>query len=394
MNKTIYIYIIFLMLFSFTTSAQTLSQVWSDVETNNLTLNAIRQQVQADKLDAHVGLAPENPEVEFAYLWGNNIAGGNRMDFSVTQSFDFPTAYVSRNNIAKLKEEQAENSYAQQRYQIFMETGDIYYHIVYQNVTINDMQKCEQLLLDICQAYEEKLQAGLITIFEYNKVKLAALNLGQSLKKAMAERDNQLVILKQMNGGKDITVNDTAFPSIQLLSDFDSWFARVQQKNPYLANTSTEMELNAQQLKLNKSMWAPQFFVGYMREHVMNNELFQGVKVGLSLPLWNNVNTIKQTQLRSSALNLLLADQQSQLYHQLKAKYDLVKSLLEQIDEYENLLKEINSYELLQLALQKGEISLTDYLMEYSVYHDSHQQLFELYLDAYCQYVELQMYMD
>ncbi|MBQ7550626.1 MAG: TolC family protein [Bacteroidales bacterium] len=371
---------------------ESLSRLWAEIEKNNLTLAALRQESEAVKMEARIGLTPENPEVEFAYLWGNSAAGANRLDFSVTQSFDFPSAYAYRNKIAKLQNQQADNYYRQQRQNILIEAGNIYYNIVYQNIRINDMRKCLHLLNEISQAYKEKLDAGLITIFELNKVKLTELNLKQNYQHAIATRDQQLTVLKQLNGGNDFIVQDSVFQTFSLKTDFDSWLSSAEKTDPTLTLFATEMEISQQQLKLEKSLWAPQFSVGYMREQVFANETFQGIKAGVSLPLWHNAHTLKQTQLKKSALQMKIADEKSQLYYRLQAQYNTITRLLAQIDEYEKLLKEINSYELLQIALQKGEISLTDYLMEYSVYHDSHEQLFELYRDLYQQYVDLQIH--
>ena len=72
-------------------------------------------------------------------------------------------------------------------------------------------------------------------------------------------------------------------------------------------------------------MWAPQFFAGYMREQVPS-ETFQGIKVGLSVPLWNSVNTVKKTQLQGSALQLLAADEENKLYNELKSHYTMAVS--------------------------------------------------------------------
>jgi len=172
-----YRWIFYLCLFSVSLSAQDLQSVWSNVESNNLTLKAARQQAEAARIGTRVGLAPDNPEVEFAYLWGSPDAIGNRIDFSVKQSFYFPTTYVYQGRIARLQSQHIDFAYQNQCREMFLSVANIYYDIVYQNVRIKDMEHCLQYLSDISAAYKQKLETGTINVFEYNKVKLAELNL-------------------------------------------------------------------------------------------------------------------------------------------------------------------------------------------------------------------------
>lgn len=369
---------------------QNLRSVWHQIENNNLTIRALKQQSEAERMGNRVGLAPENPEVEFAYLWGTPSEVGHRIDVSVTQSFDFPTSYVYRGRIANLKNEQAEIAVRKECREMMIEIGKLYYEIVYQNVRISDANKCLSYVSNVSKAYKQKLDAGSINIFDYNKVKLTELNMRQELEHAIVRRDNLLRELQQYNGGQAIPVADTLFPPIALPPSFDSWYQQVEKNNPMLAWIDKEQEINVQQQKLDKSGWAPQFSAGYMREQVPS-ETFQGIKIGISVPLWHNVNSLKQTKLQSSAITLLAADEQFQFRNRLQSQYAIVDSHLKQVAEYESLLADINSFELLQLALEKGEISLVDYLMEYSIYHESHEKLFELERDAAQNFVEIEL---
>lgn len=370
--------------------AQDLSSVWSQVSINNLTLKAMQQQLEAEKMDNHIGLVPENPEVEFAYLWGSPTTMGNRIDVSVTQSFDFPTTYVYRGRIADLKDKQLDYALQKQSQELLLEIGKLYYEIVYQNVRIKDMERCLKYLSDVSAAYQQKMETGAVNIFDYNKVKLAELNLQQEKSHAEADRINMLLKMKQLNGGIDMKITVSEFPSFEVPSDFDAWYRQVAAQNPALLWIENQQALQQQQLKLDKSMWAPQFFAGYMREQVPS-ETFQGVKIGMSVPLWNNVNTVKKTQLQGSALQLLALDEDRKLYNDLQAHHTMVISLKTQIDGYRQLLSTVDAAELLQQALQSGQISVVDYLYESSIYHESHERFAELQFEAALQYVELQV---
>ena len=346
--------------------------------------------VEAEQMDNRVGLAPDNPEVEFAYLWGSGAAEGDRIDVSVTQSFDFPTTYVYRGRIANLRNEQVDLAYQHERQALMQEVGELYYNILYQNVRIEDMEHCLKYLADVSEAYRRKLEAGSINIFEYNKVRLAELNLAQEKAHAEAEREGMLLEMKRLNGGVALDITDSEFPEMSVPADFDVWYARTIPNIPSLLLIDKQLEENQQQLKLQKSMWAPRLLAGYMREQVPS-ETFQGVKVGVSVPLWQNLNTVKQTKLRSSALQLQAADEQNRTYNDLKSHYLMLLSVEKQIADYHQLLETVDAMQLLKEALESGQMSLVDYLFESSIYHESHERFAELQYDAAKHFLVLQV---
>ena len=53
------------------------------------------------------------------------VRWGDRIDVSVTQSFDFPTSYVYRGRIANLRNEQVDLAYQQERQALMLEVGEV-----------------------------------------------------------------------------------------------------------------------------------------------------------------------------------------------------------------------------------------------------------------------------
>ena len=357
--------------------AQSLDEVWSQIKNNNLTISALERQMQAEKTANHVGIAPDDPEVEVAYLWGDPVAIGNRIDVSATQSFDFPTAYLHRARIANLRDQQAELAYSQQCNEILLQAGELYYGIIYGNTRIRDMERCLSFLSDLAAAQQKKLKAGEVNIFDYNKIKLTELNLRQTMAQVVTERDGLLLELQQLNGGKPLTVTCDRFPELTLP---ERWEERLAQA-PQLRWHDKEQEIAAQQAKLERSLWAPRLSAGYMREQVPT-ELFQGVKVGVSLPLWHQSNSLKQARLRQSAASMAATDEQLRLRSRLQEDYAAASTLLQQAEEYRQLLETVDSFALLRQALESGQLSIVEYLMETSIYHESHERFAEMQYKA------------
>ena len=95
--------------FSFSLFSQnSVELVLDQVTKNNTMLVALRKSLDARKIGNKTGIYLQNPEIGFNYLWGSPSANGNRTDFNITQSFDFPTVYGFKNDISDLKNEQTE----------------------------------------------------------------------------------------------------------------------------------------------------------------------------------------------------------------------------------------------------------------------------------------------
>ena len=364
---------------------QSLGEVWVQIKSNNVTINALEQQMKADKIGNHAGLAPDDPEVEFAHLWGNPDAIGHRIDVSVTQSFDFPTAYVHRARIASLCDEQAELAYIRQCNEILLQAGELYYGILYHNTRIHDMEHCLQFLSDLAEAQRKKLDAGEINIFDYNKIKLSELNLRQTMSQVETERDGLLLELQQLNGGKPVAVTMDRFPTLALP---EQWEEQIE-RSPLFQWYDKQREIALQQVRLERSMWAPRLSVGYMREQVPS-ELFHGIKVGVSVPLWHQTNRVRQARLQQSAAAMMAADEQFRLRARLQADYAAARTLLRQIEEYRQLLETVDSFTLLRQALESGQLSIVEYLMETSIYHESHERFAEMQYKAAKRILSLQ----
>ena len=103
--KQIFISIICILAFNFSLFSQnSIDSVLLQIERNNTTLSALQKRIEVDKIGNKTGIYIQNPEVEFGYLWGNPSEMGNRTDFSISQSFDFPqhTSIKSKLLISKM----------------------------------------------------------------------------------------------------------------------------------------------------------------------------------------------------------------------------------------------------------------------------------------------------
>ena len=339
--------------------------VLSNIERNNTTLTALRKSVEAEKLGNRTGVYLQNPEVGFNYLWGSPDALGNRTDINIKQSFDFPTAYGYRRQIADSRNLQADLEYQRQRKDILLNARLLCADLMYANAVIEENGKRHAHARKIADAFQTMYEKGEVSILEHNKAQLNLLNSRKAVETLAIERNTVLKQLSALNGGIAIELTESSVQLPMLPADFDQWYAKAEQNNPALLWLKQEIEVKMQQEKLNRALSLPKASAGYMSEKVVG-EHFQGVTVGVSIPLWENKNTVKYAQAQTLALQSMEVDSKLQFYNQLKIQFEKAASLQQTALEYRKLIESSNNAVLLKKALDAGEIPLINYLMELS----------------------------
>jgi len=371
---------------------KTVDQVLTEVEKNNTTLFALRKRVDAEKIGNKTGIYLQNPEVAFNYLWGSPSVIGNRTDFSISQTFDFPTAYGFKNQISDLKNEQTELEYKKQQMDIRLKTSLICFDLIYANALHAELTKRVEYARSIAKSYQVKFEKGETNILEYNKAQLNQLNVTKELELIGIERNTLLAELTGLNGGQAIDFTESIFQITVLPADFEEWYVLAEQKNPTFSWLKKEIEISQKQTGLNRAMSLPKLQTGYMSEKVVGQQ-FQGITVGLTIPLWENKNKVKYAEANSQALESIAADHKIQFYNHLKAIHTKTIALQKNVNDFRSGLLAFDSSELSKKALDQGEISLINYIMEFSLYYESFNKLLELERDMNRTMAELNRYM-
>lgn len=374
----------------FTAQAQNeYNAVLQQIEQNNTMLSALRQQTEAQKLGNRTGLAPANPEIEFNYLWGNPSAIGNRTDFSVTQTFDFPTVYAHRSKIANLQNENAEMQYKAERLTILLSAKQACVELVYYNAILKEYTVRLHNAELIANAYKFKLDKGEANILEHNKAQLNLTTIQAEVSGIETQRTALLSELKRLNGGKDIVFSNDVYSENALPANFEEWYATAETKSPVLQYVSAQIEISKQQVKLNRAMALPKFTAGYMSEKIVG-EHFQGITVGMSIPLWENKNRTRQAKAQLQATEAIFEDSKLQFYNRLQTLYQKTFALQKNARRIRQSLENNNNEPLLKKALDAGEISLLNYLLEIEYYYNAVNKALEAERDFELAVAELQ----
>lgn len=365
-----------------------INAVLTSIEENNTTLKALRKSAEAQILENKTGIYLSNPEVGFNYLWGNPNNIGSRTDFSATQTFDIPTITGMKSRVANEQNHLVEWQYKADRMNILLEAKLYCIELIYYNALMNELDIRLKHAEIIAAGYKERMERGDANLLEYNKARLTLSTVQGEISRIEVERNALIEQLKRLNGGNEISFDDSQFDEAEYPRNFDEWYIQAEEKNPVLAYVKQEVEVSKKQVSLSKAMGLPAFSAGYMSEKVVG-EHYQGISVGITIPLWENKNRIKRAKAEVRAAESRETDRKLQFYGQLQILYNRTLGLKTAADTYRKSLEVANSSELLKKALDAGEISLLDYILEIGLYYDTVNQTLEAERDYQKAYAEL-----
>ena len=363
--------------------------VLQQIEANSTTLLALRKQTQAQQLGNRTAIYPANPEVEFNYLWGNPATIGNRTDISVKQTFDFPTAYAYRGKIADLQNANATLAYKAERLNVLLSAKRICIELVYYNALAKEYAVRLQNAARIAQACKAKLDNGEANALENNNAQLDLASVQTEAARIETERTALLAALKTLNGGREINFPDHLYAVPVLPANFENWYAEAESKNPVLQYVGGQIDIERQQVKLNRALGLPGFSAGYMSEKVVGQH-FQGITAGISIPLWENKNRVKQAKAQVQAAEYALQDTKIQFYNRLQTLYQKAAALQQNVQKARQSLTAYGNEPLLKKALDTGEISLLNYLLGIELYYNMINKVLETERDFELTVAELQ----
>ncbi|HNX78908.1 MAG TPA: TolC family protein [Prolixibacteraceae bacterium] len=365
--------------------------VLQQIEQNSPALKSLNSYLEAEKAGNKTGLYPDNPEAGIGYLWGNPAMIGKRHDINVTQSFDFPTAYLYRSQMAGIKNRQSEWLFQKKRKELLLEAKLACIDLVWCNRQLAETSRRLGQAGRIASAYQTRFNAGETALPDVNRAKLDEMNVRQELKHLETGRKSLLTLLAGMNGGIPLELKDTLFPAAVIPADFEAWYSQAEGRHPQLQWLQQESELSRKEIGLATSLALPGFNAGYMSEKI-TGEQFSGITAGITIPLWAGKNQVKQARLKNLAAVEAGAAGKISIKHELRAKYDQAVELRSILEDYRNNLLTLDNSAMALKALELGDISLIEYLMELSIWYNSRAKALDLERELHKVMAELEQY--
>ena len=363
--------------------ADTVGDVLKQVAANNLTLQALVHDNQADVLDIKASNSIGGPSVEYSPFFTKGYSGVAESELVVSQEIDFPTKYAARNKQAKMQHTVGEQLLAKQRRDILLQAQLLCIDLIRLNQTLSMLRERLANSETLLQMYQKRMEAGDANALELNKVKLDCMEVRTLVNEAQGERTSLLQQLRQLNGGKPIDVTDTVLPNYPQITNFESYRALALASDADVAVAQTALRAADMNLKLQKNEWLPNISFGY-RRNTEQGEGINGFLVGVSFPLYSNSSNVKAARQRRESAELQVAQAQNEAEASLRTNYEQLQGLQQVIDHSDvKLLQE--SLDLFAKALQQGEITALVYYVEINSIYEKLQR----HIDLHCQSVKL-----
>lgn len=363
------------------------------VEANNRQLQANAQTVRAQKLENRASNNLADPTLSYAHLWDSDDKNITVGELVIAQSFDFPSLYVSRARLNRLKGQSLDAQSDALRQQILLQAQEACLDIIHlsrrQQLLDERLKNAEEL----AAFYQRRLETGDASSLETNKINLELLNVRTEARLNRTALDSKLKELTALNGNQSLVpglpmpdgpaaataqnLGLTDYPSVPLPADFGPLCEELLASDPTLLSLQSESLAAQKQLSVSRQGWLPGLEVGYRRNTESRHPL-NGIVVGFSFPIFQNQGKVKAA--RSQALSIDYQKENARLSAStaLWQLYDEACNLHASMQEYAETFGRQQDLKLLRQALEGGQISMIEYFVEVSALYQSQANLLQL----------------
>ena len=357
---------------------RSVDDVLREVEAASKELKAQRELTAAQKMEAQTGKYLANPSVEFESLWG----GAERIrnsELTVMQAFDFPSAYASRNKIAKLRSSYYDTEGAL-RQQLLLDAKTLCIQIVHLNRMKEFLSERVVNAERLDSAYRRKFAIGEANILECNKIGVELISAKTEYNLNEAELLAKCQQLATLTGTESDRFSGLVYPTVESLPAFEQLSALYMEQNPQVQSLQQQVSVDKQSVSLNRSLSLPKFEMGY-RHDFGGEGRFKGFKVGMSIPLFENKNKVKAARAQAASSSAQLESVRLNAASELRQLYDQAVTLRESMRSMESVLLAQNNLSMLNKALDAGQITVIEYITEIGVLYQSRQMQLQLERD-------------
>lgn len=391
MKSKLYIAVAFLLVTAFQSRAITVSAVLDSIMQNNVELKVAKAKTDSKIAEIKSTNNLGDTEVEFEYQKGDNI-DGNKYGFAVSQGFEWFGMYGARSKANKSYTKAAQYEYLSQVLNVKLSAEQLCLKIISANRKIKAQTEVYNNIKQLYDEYQKGFEHGEISILDINKLKIELLNVKRAKESVTVERNALIEELTALNGNKSIqglTAMDE-YP-VQQLKSSDVYESQIAEVDPEFNSTKAGLEGVEKEVSMAKMGWLPKFSVGYKYANELGDR-FNGVSVGMALPIFSNRNKVSVAKANQVAETYSQMNTSIEKTSQMKSDYSKAVALQEQIKEYSAVLGDSSNKEMLKKALNGGQITLLDYLLELRYFLEAQQELLDLEFEYNSMVADLNKY--
>lgn len=359
-------YVIGLLLTLFSAGAwaqQSESSVISAVERNSPELVASRALLEAQISETRTGNTLPDPEVGYNHQWGTSVAAGESDEFTASQGFDFPTAYIHRSRAAKSKAAGYRARYDAQRMETVLRAKLLIREIAYLQAQMSLQRLRYDDAMHAARLVEKRAEAGQTTAIEENKIRMQSVSAENALRRTEMALKTAKIQLSVLSGGffpQDGTVTPDALPELPPL---EQAMRKALENDPSLTASRADITTASAEKKLATSMALPKFNAGY-KYSASDGLKFNGVTAGMSIPIFQSRGTVKLARARMAESESNMENIRTSISADIATKHAQATALLEMEKAYSKDGVGADRSGLLKKALEAGQISILEYFVE------------------------------
>ncbi|QLH33490.1 MAG: TolC family protein [Cyclobacteriaceae bacterium] len=288
----------------------------------------------------------------------------------MTQNIDFPTSYGKRRNVSNQQSTKADLQFNATRQEVLLEAKLLCIQIVNRKRLQEEFDKRLENANALLSAINRKAEQGESNVLDLNKIKLLQLEIKNQAALNLSELKIRQHKLAEMNGGSEVDISTLDYPTVASLPEFETLDSLIEANDPVVKIVKQDREVGTQQVGLTKSMSLPKFLGGYHQQSILGQR-YQGFHVGMTIPLWENKNKVKEQQARLAFMEYRITEHRTEHYYVNKQRYEEYVHWQKVSSDYNEILSSANNEELLKRALDAGQVSLIEYLMEVRYFYDA-----------------------
>ena len=356
--------------------AQSIDQVLQSIEQNNKELQSQIQLSKAQKMENRTGNNLADPTVSYSSFYKNGPGVGHGTETVISQEFDFPTQYITRNKQASLANEAVDKQYQASRRDILLQAKQLCLDLILLNQTNELLEIRMKNAIDLQAMYEKRLQTGDANALEVNKVKMETMNVKTEVAQNNAAHRVALQTLLAMNGNVPLEFAMNAYPQVKDIRDYNMLRDEIMASDLDLQAMDYATRAAEKQVSVNKQNWLPKITAGF-RRNTDSEMSMNGFVLGGSIPLFSNRKKVQIAKAQAISAQLLHEDALVEKENELMALFNEIQQLKDAMNAYDVPLMH-RSLGLLKQALEEGQISLIEYFVEAEMIYKNLQAFMQL----------------
>ena len=251
--------------------AQDVESVLAQIERNNKSLEALRKESDAAKLEVRAQNNLEDPSVEYSPFFARGADGIASSELVVSQGFDFPTLYAARRRSGRIQQEGIEFRYGMARRDILLEAQLLCFDAIRLDRERELLERRMKNADELLAIFERRLAEGDATALEVNKIRMERMNAAAELSRNATARTAVMESLRAMNGDQSVSLEGADYPVMPAVEEFDAFRERMMSEDLEFRVSEADMRAARQQVRVNSQNWLPKLEVGYRRNTDMDD---------------------------------------------------------------------------------------------------------------------------